>query len=105
MCQVANYFRRPAAYILLSSRLHRQHRSSTRPIPTTTRTAEQDGHRMGFRGIWSRIIFYNLDKLKKGDEVVLKDSGGTHIPTGLARSSWPTQTTRGLSGKFAGATC
>jgi sortase A len=34
------------------------------------------GHRMGFRGTWSRMIFYNLDKLKRGDEVVLKDRAG-----------------------------
>src|SRR5215218_8503087 len=35
------------------------------------------GHRMCFRGTWSRMIFYNLDKLKEGDEVVLKDRAGT----------------------------
>jgi sortase A len=34
------------------------------------------GHRMGFRGTWSRMIFYNLDKLKRGDEVLLKDRAG-----------------------------
>ena len=34
------------------------------------------GHRMGYRGTWSRMIFYNLDKLKEGDEVVLKDRSG-----------------------------
>ena len=34
------------------------------------------GHRMGYRGTWSRMIFYNLDKLGKGDEVVLKDRSG-----------------------------
>jgi sortase A len=34
------------------------------------------GHRMGFRGTWSRMIFYNLYKLKRGDEVVLKDRAG-----------------------------
>jgi sortase A len=34
------------------------------------------GHRMGYRGTWSRMIFYNLDKLQKGDEVVLKDRTG-----------------------------
>jgi sortase A len=34
------------------------------------------GHRMGFRGTWSRMIFYNLDKLDTGDEVVLKDRAG-----------------------------
>ena len=32
---------------------------------------------MGFRGTWSRMIFYNLHKLKRGDEVVLKDRAGT----------------------------
>ena len=35
------------------------------------------GHRMGFRGTWSRMIFYNLDKLREGDEVVLEDRAGT----------------------------
>jgi sortase A len=31
---------------------------------------------MGFRGTWSRMIFYNLDKLERGEEVVLKDRAG-----------------------------
>jgi sortase A len=35
------------------------------------------GHRMGFRGTWSRMLFYNLDKLKRGDKVLLKDRSGT----------------------------
>jgi len=34
------------------------------------------GHRMGYRGTWSRMLFYNLDKLGRGDEVVLKDRAG-----------------------------
>ena len=34
------------------------------------------GHRMGFRGTWSRMIFYNLHKLEPGDEVLLKDRAG-----------------------------
>jgi sortase A len=34
------------------------------------------GHRMGYRGTWSRMIFYKLDKLNRGDEVVLKDRAG-----------------------------
>ena len=34
------------------------------------------GHRMGFRGTWSRMIFYNLHKLDTGDEVVLEDRAG-----------------------------
>ncbi len=31
---------------------------------------------MGFRGTWSRMIFYNLGKLATGDEVLLKDRAG-----------------------------
>ena len=31
---------------------------------------------MGFRGTWSRMIFYNLHKLEPGDEVLLKDRAG-----------------------------
>jgi sortase A len=34
------------------------------------------GHRMGYRGTWSRMIFYKLPKLDKGDEVVLRDRAG-----------------------------
>jgi len=45
--------------------------------PTPQRNVYLAGHRMGFRGTWSRMIFYNLDKLKRGDEVVLKDRAGS----------------------------
>ena len=44
--------------------------------PTPQRNVYLAGHRMGFRGTWSRMIFYNLDELKKGDGVVLKDRAG-----------------------------
>jgi sortase A len=45
--------------------------------PTPQRNVYLAGHRMGYRGTWSRMIFYNLDALKQGDEVVLKDRAGT----------------------------
>jgi sortase A len=45
--------------------------------PTPQRNVFLAGHRMGFRGTWSRMIFYNLDKLREGVEVVLKDRAGT----------------------------
>jgi sortase A len=45
--------------------------------PTPQRNVYLAGHRMGFRGTWSRMIFYNLDKLDAGDEVLLKDRSGT----------------------------
>jgi sortase A len=45
--------------------------------PTPQRNVYLAGHRMGFRGTWSRMIFYNLHKLNTGDEVLLKDQAGT----------------------------
>ena len=44
--------------------------------PTPQRNVFLAGHRMGFRGTWSRMLFYNLDKLGAGDRVVLKDRAG-----------------------------
>ena len=44
--------------------------------PTPQRNVYLAGHRMGYRGTWSRMIFYNLDKLKWGDKVLLKDRTG-----------------------------
>jgi sortase A len=35
------------------------------------------GHRLGYPGTGSRLVFYNLDKLADGDTVVLKDRSGT----------------------------
>jgi sortase A len=44
--------------------------------PTPQRNVFLAGHRMGYRGTWSRMLFYNLDKLRQGDRVVLKDRAG-----------------------------
>ncbi len=35
------------------------------------------GHRLGFPNTGSRLVFYNLDKLKGGDAVILRDSLGS----------------------------
>jgi sortase A len=35
------------------------------------------GHRLGYEGTGSRLVFFNLNRLSKGDSVVLKDSSGT----------------------------
>jgi sortase A len=43
---------------------------------TAQRNVYLAGHRMGYRGTWSRMIFYNLHKLDAGDEVLLKDRAG-----------------------------
>jgi sortase A len=44
--------------------------------PTPQRNVYLEGHRIGYRGTGSDLIFYNLDKLEKGDEIVLKDRRG-----------------------------
>ena len=35
------------------------------------------GHRLGYEGTGSRLVFFNLNRLSKGDSIVLKDSSGT----------------------------
>ena len=44
---------------------------------TPERNVYLAGHRMGYSGTWSRMIFYHLDKLGEGDEVLLEDRDGT----------------------------
>jgi sortase A len=34
------------------------------------------GHYLGYPGTASHLVFYNLDKLRRGDEMVLEDRGG-----------------------------
>lgn len=34
------------------------------------------GHRLGWPGTWSHLVFFNLDKLRKNDSVVLGDRSG-----------------------------
>jgi sortase A len=35
-----------------------------------------EGHRLGYPGTGSHLIFYNLDKLERGDEILLRDRDG-----------------------------
>jgi sortase A len=43
---------------------------------TPQRNVYLAGHRMGYRGTWSRMIFYELDELGEGDRIVLRDRAG-----------------------------
>jgi sortase A len=43
---------------------------------TPQRNVDLAGHRMGFRGTWSRMLFYNLNELGEGDKIVLRDRSG-----------------------------
>jgi sortase A len=46
---------------------------------TTQRNVYLAGHRLGWPGTWSHLAFYHLDKLDKGDTVLLQDrQGGTY---------------------------
>ena len=51
---------------------------------TPERNVYLAGHRMGFRGTWSRMLFYNLDKLEKGDRIVLRDRSGRAYEYGVS---------------------
>ena len=44
--------------------------------PTPQRNVYLAGHRLGWPGTWSHLVFYNLDKLGAGDTIVLKDRQG-----------------------------
>jgi sortase A len=44
--------------------------------PTPQRNVYLAGHRMGYRGTWSRMIFYSLGRLGEGDRIVLRDRTG-----------------------------
>ena len=43
---------------------------------STHRNVYLAGHRLGYPGTESHLVFYNLDKLSKGDEILLKDRDG-----------------------------
>ena len=43
---------------------------------TPQRNVYLAGHRLGWPGTWSHLVFYHLDKLGPGDEVVLRDREG-----------------------------
>lgn len=43
---------------------------------TPQRNVYLAGHRLGYPGTGSHLIFYNLDKLRPGDEVLLKNQNG-----------------------------
>ena len=49
------------------------------PLPwsnTSHRNVFLAGHRLGYQGTSSRLVFYNLNELAKGDWVILKDREG-----------------------------
>ena len=45
------------------------------------------GHRIGFEGEASHLVFYDLDALGKGDEVILADASGTRYTYTVSRAS------------------
>jgi sortase A len=70
--------------------------------PTPQRNVYLAGHRMGFRGTWSRMLFYNLDKLGKGDRVVLKDRRGRTYDYRVSESFLIDPTEQWVTGQIRG---
>ena len=44
--------------------------------PTPQRNVFLAGHRLGWPGTWSHLVFYHLDKLGAGDTILLRDRQG-----------------------------
>ena len=70
--------------------------------PTPQRNVYLAGHRMGFRGTWSRMLFYNLDKLGKGDRVVLRDRQGRTYEYRVSETFLVDPTERWVTGQIRG---
>ena len=70
--------------------------------PTPQRNVYLAGHRMGFRGTWSRMIFYNLGRLGKGDKVVLKDRAGRTYEYRVSETFLADPTDRWVTGQVRG---
>jgi sortase A len=70
--------------------------------PTPQRNVYLAGHRMGFRGTWSRMLFYNLDKLRKGDKVVLRDRRGRTYEYRVSDTFLAEPTDRWVTGQIRG---
>jgi sortase A len=70
--------------------------------PTPQRNVYLAGHRMGFRGTWSRMIFYNLNKVRKGDKVVLRDRAGRTYVYRVSETFLVGPTARWVTGQIRG---
>ena len=46
------------------------------------------GHRLGYEGTNSYLIFYYLDQLAEGDEILLEDAAGTRYEYRVHRNRW-----------------
>jgi len=69
---------------------------------TPQRNVYLAGHRMGYRGTWSRMLFYNLGKVAKGDKVVLKDRSGRTYEYRVSESFLAEPTDAWVTGQVRG---
>ena len=69
---------------------------------TPQRNVYLAGHRMGFRETWSRMLFYNLDKLQEGDKVVLEDRRGRTYEYRVSDTFLVDPTERWVTGQIRG---
>jgi sortase A len=69
---------------------------------TPQRNVYLAGHRMGFRGTWSRMIFYNLDKVGEGEAVVLRDRLGRTYEYRVSETFLVDPTEQWVTGRIRG---
>ena len=69
---------------------------------TPQRNVYLAGHRMGYRGTWSRMLFYNLGKLGERDKVVLKDRQGRRYEYRVSETFLANPTDSWVTGQVRG---
>jgi sortase A len=70
--------------------------------PTPQRNVYLAGHRLGWPGTWSHLVFYNLDKLGAGDTIVLKDRQGRSYQYRVSETFVTDPTDSWVMGQVAG---
>jgi sortase A len=70
--------------------------------PTPQRNVYLAGHRLGWPGTWSHLVFYHLDKLGTGDTVVLRDRQGRRYEYEVTETFITDPTDSWVMGQVAG---
>jgi sortase A len=71
-------------------------------VTNPQRNVYLEGHRIGYKGTWSHLIFYNLDKLREGDQVVIKDRTGRSYEYRVSETFLADPADSGVMGQLRG---
>ena len=69
---------------------------------TPQRNVYLAAHRLGYRGTWTRLVFYNLDRLGEGDRIVIKDRDGREYEYRVSESFVVDPTDTWVMGRIEG---